>query len=133
MPRTLTALAATDDRAAGMTFNVAGENMLGEAEWISEIAAVVGWEGEVVAAPSELLPDYLREDSVDLRQDFVLDTSRIRRVLGYRELVDRAVALRRTIDWERANPPERPAHPDFVDRFDYDAEDAALTRIRERD
>ena len=124
-----TALAATDDRAADMTLNVADQTVLGEAEWISEIAAVVGWEGEVIAAPSERLPDYLGEDRLDSRQDFVLDTSRIRRVLGYRELVDRAVALRRTIDWERANPPQ----PDFADRFDYDAEDAALARIRERD
>jgi nucleoside-diphosphate-sugar epimerase len=122
-----TALAATDESAVRKTYNVASENACTEAEWISTIAASVGWQGRVVAASSTHLPDYLREDGFDLRQDFVLDSSRIRRELGYREVVEEAEALRRTVEWERANPPTS-----SVDRFDYDAEDGALARLGAR-
>jgi len=125
-----TALAATDERAAGRTYNVASENALRETVWIAEIARTVGWRGRLVPVRSALLPDYLREGRFDLRQDYVVDSTRIRQELGYQETVDAAEALRRTIDWERANPPG-PEHPrpEFADRFDYDAEDEALIRV----
>ena len=48
-------------------------------------------------------------------------TERIRRELGYRELLPREEAFRRTIAWERANPPAQPMAP-----FGYAAEDEAL-------
>jgi hypothetical protein len=66
--------------------------------------------------------------TVDHSQDFVADTGRIRRELGYQETVPRDEALRRTVEWERANPPET------VDpvRFDYAAEDAALATLERR-
>ena len=53
---------------------------------------------------------------------YVVDTSRIRRELGFAEQVPFDEALRRTIEWERANPPEK------IDRqqFDY-AEDQSYT------
>jgi nucleoside-diphosphate-sugar epimerase len=126
-----TALAATDETAAGTTFNVAAETALAEVEWISEIGHSVGWHGQVVTVRAALLPDYLREDRFDLRQDYVVDSTRIRRELGYREVVDEAEAMRRTIAWERASAPgPTHPHPDFVDRFDYRAEDEALARIK---
>jgi nucleoside-diphosphate-sugar epimerase len=121
------ALAATDERAAGATYNVASQAAYTEAEWAAKIAESVGWHGRVVAAPSAVLPDYLCEDDYDYRQDYVVDSSRIRRDLGYREIVDEAEALRRTIEWERANPPTS-----SVDRFDYEAEDGALARLGAR-
>jgi nucleoside-diphosphate-sugar epimerase len=121
------ALAATDESAAGKTYNVASREACTELEWISKIAVSVGWQGRVLAASSPLLPDYLREDAFDLRQDFVVDSSLIRRDLGYREVVGEAEALRRTIEWERANPPTS-----SVDRFDYEEEDGVLARLGER-
>jgi hypothetical protein len=50
----------------------------------------------------------------------VASTDRIRNELGYREVIPLEEALRRTIAWERAHPPEHP----FA-KFDYPAEDAA--------
>jgi nucleoside-diphosphate-sugar epimerase len=126
-----TALAAINETAAGTTFNVAVETAATEAEWISEIGNSVDWKGQIVTAPSELLPDYLRENRFDLRQDYVVDSTLIRQKLGYQEIVGAAEAMQRTIAWERANAPcPTHPHPDFVDRFDYEAEDDALTRIK---
>ncbi|MDX6513994.1 MAG: hypothetical protein QOE36_3498 [Gaiellaceae bacterium] len=124
------AVAAVDQRAAGDTFNVADETALTEAEWISEIASATGWSGRIVIAPSPALPVYLQEGDFDFSQDYVLDTSRIRERLGYREIVSANDGLRRTIAWERANPagPGYP-HPEHLDHFDYDAEDDALARL----
>ena len=68
-----------------------------ETEWVAQIAKVHGWEGEIVPVDKE--PQY------NLRQDYVVDSSRIRAELGYTERTGADEALRRTIEWERANPP----------------------------
>jgi hypothetical protein len=60
-----------------------------------------------------------------LEHHLATDTSRIRDELGYAERVSRAEALRRTIEWERAHPPEE-INPE---EFDYQAEDAILKSV----
>lgn len=119
-----TALAVADDRAAGHIYNVADPVSYTEAEWIQAIAAVHGWDGEVIAAPASILPEALRV-AQDTSQDFVVDSSRIRDELGYTEAVSLEQALRRTVESERANPPTTvdPAE------FGYDAEDRALAAL----
>jgi nucleoside-diphosphate-sugar epimerase len=90
-------LAATDERAAGRTYNVADPVAYSEEEWVRRIADVHGWPGELAFVN--------KEQELDLRQDYVVDSNRIRDELGYAEMVDPVEALRRTIEWERANPP----------------------------
>ena len=97
-------LAVTVDRAAGEVFNVAEEHAFTERAWIERIAAVVGWHGEVVTLPPEVMPPRPFSD-LDWRQDLVLDTTRIRDQLGYAEVVDPDDGLRATVEWEGANPP----------------------------
>lgn len=77
-------LAAVHPLGAGQVFNV-GE----------ETTPTV--EERLAALPPSALPE---EDfgSFDFRQDMVYDTRRIRRELGYREIVDDAEGMRRTID-----------------------------------
>jgi nucleoside-diphosphate-sugar epimerase len=89
------------------------------ADWVRRIGDVVGWEGRIAVIPDSALPEALRFEGVDFRQHYDLDTSRIRDELGYEEVVGERTALERTIEWERANPPESFG-------LDYDAEDAAL-------
>ena len=114
-------LAATRPEAAGRTYNVAEHDALTRTEWIERIAAVVGWEGRIVALPPEGLPEHLREKG-NPEQDFAYDTTRIRDELGFAESFELDDWLRQTIEWERGNPPD-PVDPA---RFDYAAEDAAL-------
>jgi nucleoside-diphosphate-sugar epimerase len=116
-------LAATDERAAGRIYNVADAAVLSEADWVQRIARVHGWGGKVVAVtPEQLPPGLRRSEKYDFGQDYVVDASRIRRELGYSERVEPKEALRRTIKWERENPP---AELD-PSQWDYAAEDAAL-------
>lgn len=117
------ALAVTDERAAGRIYNVAYSETLSEADWVGAIGRVSGWQGEVVALPGHRLPASLRRDMFDFSQQYEVDSSRIRRELGYAEVVPFDEALRRTIAWEQTNPPEEIS----PENFDYAAEDAMLS------
>jgi nucleoside-diphosphate-sugar epimerase len=111
------ALAVIDERAAGRTYNVAEPDAFTEAEWVQRIGQATGWGGDVVASPAGRLPVPFYT-----AQSLVLDSTRIRRELSYVEPVPLAEALRQTVAWERAYPPEQP--------IDYAAEDALLAELK---
>jgi nucleoside-diphosphate-sugar epimerase len=113
-------LAATDDRAAGRVYNVAEPDALSEREWTRAVADVIGWRGQIVSVPAMAMPQHLRLAG-NFDQHWIIDSTRIRDELGYVEHVPRAEAIRRTVEWERANPPR--VDPQI---FDYAAEDAAI-------
>jgi len=116
---TAIALAVEDGRAAGRIYNVAEPTSYSEAEWVGRVGEAVGWSGEVLAIPEHDLPERLRQP-YDFGQDYVVDSARIRDELGYRETIDEATALERTIAWERRNPPAE------APELDYGAEDEAV-------
>jgi nucleoside-diphosphate-sugar epimerase len=115
------ALALTDDRAAGRIYNVAEAEPAPEAEWIARVGRAADWHGQIIPLPKERLPEHLHWGG-NAEQDWAMSSERIRRELGYREIVPQDEAMRRTIAWERANPPEA------IDpgRYDYAAEDRVL-------
>jgi nucleoside-diphosphate-sugar epimerase len=115
------ALAATSDRAEGRIYNVGDAESLSELEWAQLIAEAADWRGEFVVRPADQTPAHLRRPG-NLDQHWVVDTTRIREELGYREPIARGETIRRTIEWERANP--APAAPRALD---YAAEDAAIS------
>ena len=112
-------LAAESGDAAHRIYNVGEAESFSELEWARLIAGVVGWRGDFLVLPDESAPAHLRTPG-DLRQHWVVDTTRIRSELGYAEPVSREESIRRTVAWERANPPSME-----LTRFDYAAEDAA--------
>jgi NAD-dependent epimerase/dehydratase family protein len=114
------ALAATDERAKGRVYNVAQPEAYSEAQWARMVADAHGWQGEIVLMPHDDLPESMRAD-YDERQEYVVSSQRIRDELGFEERVPLSEGLRRTIEWERANPPDGVS-------FDYAAEDEALGR-----
>lgn len=116
-------LAVENGNASGRIYNVAEQTAYSEADWVRRIGDAVGWVGEVVAVPERVLPDRLRQP-YDFGQQYNVDSTRIRRELGYSEPVSEDEALQRTIEWERCNP------PDPVRAADYEAEDEALEAYR---
>lgn len=119
------ALAVIDVRATGRIYNVGEQDALSEAEWCRAIGQAAGWKGEVVIVPKDLIPAGMFGDFA-LEHHLVVDTRRIRQELGYGEHISRDEALKQTIEWERAHPPEE------IDpqQFDYDAEDAVLEKLK---
>jgi len=118
------ALAVTNQQASGRIYNVGEPFTLTMAERIRKIAEAAGWNGNIVLVPQDKLPEPLKW-GINSEQDIVVDSSRIRKELGYAEQIAPDEAFRRTIDWERANPP---AEIDPKD-FDYAAEDAVLAEF----
>lgn len=116
------ALAATSGRAANRVYNVGERVPLTHSEWVRAAGRAAGWNGEVVAVPKECLPEHLDPGLANTGQHLIVDTSRIREELGYAEQFSPDEALRRTVVWERENPPEETNIGDF----DHAAEDAAL-------
>ena len=115
------AMAVTNDRAAGRIYNVGEPFTFTMAEWVGKVGQTAGWQGRVVSVSNGRLPEPLRW-GINAEQDIVVDSSRIRRELGYEEQVDLEEALKRTVAWEWANPPKE------IDpkEFDYVAEDEFL-------
>jgi nucleoside-diphosphate-sugar epimerase len=112
------ALAAVSERAAGQIYNVGEPDALTELEWSRAIARTMRWDGEFVVLPDAALPVHLRAAG-NTAQHWVTDTAKIRRELGVNETIAREEAIRRTVEWERANPPGG-----FTPyQFDYGAED----------
>jgi len=118
------ALAATSPQASGRIYNVCEAESFGELDWARKIAAATNWTGEFVVLPHDRTPKHLLWPG-NTAQHVVASSERIRKDLGYRELLPRDEAIRRTIEWERANPPAAPPA-----QFDYAAEDAALAEFK---
>jgi nucleoside-diphosphate-sugar epimerase len=118
------ALAATDARAAGRTYNVGEPDPPAYAEWVRQIGEAAGWDGEIIEVSGDKLPREIRPPPGNYQHHLAADTSRIRRELGYEEPVSRAEGLRRAIEWERGERAKRPGKP-----FDYSTEDALLASL----
>ncbi len=120
------ALAVTNDRATGHTYNVGEKEAFTELEWVERIGKTVSWTGTIKVIPRFMLPAHLVLP-YDWAHHLAGDTSRIRRDLAYEESVSVEEALRRTVAWERAQPPKQiePSH------FDYAAEDSACAKSQD--
>jgi len=121
---TAIALATTSPQAAGRVYNVSESDSFGELDWARKIAASTNWTGEFVVLPHDRTPKHLHWPG-NTAQHLVASSDRIREELGYRELLPREESIRRTIAWERKNPPGSP-----LAQFDYEAEDAALAQFK---
>jgi nucleoside-diphosphate-sugar epimerase len=117
------ALATVSDAASGRVYNVAETPAFSELEWARKIAEAAKWDGDFVVWPKDKVPPHLIAPG-NYAQHWEADSSRIRTELGYREPVPVDEGIRRTIAWERANPPGE-LQPGT---FDYAAEDEALRR-----
>lgn len=91
-------LAALAPKAAGRTYNVGQDFVRTPIEWLLTFGIILGKRIEVVEVPPEkrgLQAD--RADASDLRYPLTLDTSRIRKELGFAEIVPEREALLATI------------------------------------
>ncbi|RKX76944.1 MAG: NAD-dependent dehydratase [Spirochaetes bacterium] len=122
------ALVVRDESSAGRIYNLGEVEALPETGWVEAIGKAAEWNGEIVVVPTGCLPAHLHPN-INTRQHMVVDTTRIREELGYRENVDRDEALRRTVHWERTHPPQEPD----LTMFDYASEDAVLAELTQYD
>jgi len=91
-------------------------------EWTQRVTRAAGWAGRIVVLPSGRLD----VGGGNYEHHWVVDTTRIRAELGYMEVVSQEEALRRTVEWQWAIPPEKYDPKEF----DYATEDAILAELQ---
>ncbi len=114
-------LAAEQPASRGRAYHLAETPAITERQWADRIAWGCGWQGSIYEVPAEYWPASHRCQG-NMRQHWELDSSAIRRDLGYAEQVDWQSALAASIEWEKANPPQT-QNPE---RLTAEAEDAVV-------
>ncbi|PIG94651.1 NAD-dependent epimerase/dehydratase family protein [Gloeocapsopsis sp. IPPAS B-1203] len=121
------ALAVTNPQATGRIYHVA-DLQVSEIERLSYFGKAAGWQGEVISVPKRYLPAGWNLP-FNTKQDWLVDTTRIRQELGYSEVVSQAEALTQTINWERSNPLLEMPQWTGLELLDYVTEDEILSRL----
>jgi nucleoside-diphosphate-sugar epimerase len=92
------ALATKNSKAAGRIYNVADSFAFTQADYVRAIARAANWNGKVVTEANDSEPD-----DCDYSQHLIIDSTAIRRDLGYTEEVPVNEAFTRTVQWELKN------------------------------
>ncbi|GAA4752780.1 hypothetical protein GCM10023350_42600 [Nocardioides endophyticus] len=122
-------LRAVDHRTAadGEAFNVADDDQQTTRQWAQSIAMLLGAELELVGIPAQLAPSAMGELLSPSAEPHVLvDATRAKSLLGYREVVSAADALAETVQWLLEHPVTAADYPTYNARFDYALEDRLL-------
>jgi nucleoside-diphosphate-sugar epimerase len=114
------ALAATDERSTGRIYNVGEPKTVTMYDFVKEIGKKVGWEGEILTLSKDRIPSEMRFPG-NSKQHIVIDSTRLRKELGFSEIVSFEEGIERTIQWERSNP--------STSNVDYRKEDKILSEL----
>lgn len=118
-------LLAIDHPARTGVFNVGDEEVLTVRQVVEIVAAALGHAFDVISMPSDLATPARPLLTQPLPTHRVLDLTRVRGELGYRDVTPARDALAVTARWLATHPPEPGGIEETVltDPFDYDAED----------
>lgn len=116
------------DAAAGTVFHCGDEEVLTIRQVVEIVAAALDHELEIVSMPYDLALPARPLLTQPLPTHRVLDLSRIRATLGYRDVVGAREAVAHTARWlaEHPIPPGSTEEMVLTDPFDYAAEDALI-------
>jgi nucleoside-diphosphate-sugar epimerase len=117
-------LAATRPDARG-PYNVGDAAPTRMRDLVAAIAGAADWKGRVATVAADRLPEQMRPGA-GISQELVLDSSRIRNELGFREPVDTQLGVQRAVNWMREHPPTA-EDPMGRLELDYETEDTILS------
>lgn len=119
-------LLAVDDpeEASGEAFNCADDDQYSLVQWHQMVLEHLDSDLELVSVPGDIpSPGWgLVVFRYDCSPHVIVDTSKIRRLLGYGDAVPAREGLGRTVDWLVEHRAESDSWS-LIDPFDYDAED----------
>ncbi|MGQ9478034.1 MAG: NAD-dependent epimerase/dehydratase family protein [Candidatus Bipolaricaulia bacterium] len=123
-------LAVESKRAAGQIYNAADTVALSLKQIVELIGEIMGHRWEIVPVPRRLLPTVPQSqgllyscDPYDIEPHLLLDLTKIKSELGYRDLVPVERALENTVRWLWDHPPSQDWLP-----IDYRALDEAIRK-----
>ena len=122
-------LAAVDnpDVADGQAYNAADDDQFTVRQWAEAVADIMGGDLPFVGIPAELAGSALIELLPPTgRPHILLDNSKAKRELGYREVVSARDAMVEAVQWLQDNPVTAADYPLYPAKFDYAAEDRLI-------
>lgn len=113
-------LAVESDSARGEVLNLGESCTYPMGQWAQMILDAAGSDAELVRVPDEKLPDDMGLTGA-MQQHLLVDSSKARAMLGWTD-TDPREALKSSVDWHLANPPEG-------DDPGFDADEEALSAV----
>ncbi len=116
------------EKSIGKIYNVTDLKVLTLKQVCETIAEYMNVNLEIINMPWELAVPSRPMIQQNLTSHRIQDVSALRYDLGYEDKIDPRQALRNTVDWLLAHPPEDGGTEDMVleDHFDYEAEDRLI-------
>jgi nucleoside-diphosphate-sugar epimerase len=111
------ALALEKDNAAGQIYNTGDERSLTIKDIVNIMADALGHQWEQISVPIDLAP---QANPYGIFSHTLLDLSKIKSELGYRDIIGVEEASRRTAVWLKENPPGDQSLPQSFDYADED-------------
>ena len=118
------------EESRGEIYNVRDDKLITVRERIEIISRVMNHNWEYIDMPGKMaIPSWPYAYQLYHR---VVDITKIKKQLGYRDLVPVEEGIRRTVNWLLSNPPEPGGHTEqnLRDPFDYNAEDRFIEEFR---
>ncbi|MFC1533951.1 NAD-dependent epimerase/dehydratase family protein [Thermodesulfobacteriota bacterium] len=114
------------EESGGNTYNIRDEKLITVRERIELISRVMNHEWEFIDMPGSLAKP--SHPYVNRLYHSVVDITKIKNELGYRDLVPLEEGIRRTVNWYLDNPPKPGGHMEknLRDPFDYETEDKII-------
>ena len=116
------------DAAKGQLFNAADDECLTIRQTVEICAAELAHDWELVSMPADLARPAWPLLAGPTSHHRVYDTSKLRTLLGYRDVVPAREAVARTARWLADNPPDYGGQAERIieDPFDYENEDRLI-------
>ena len=128
------------EETAGEIYNVRDETILTVRQRVEIITKLMNYEWELVNIPCELarpsyafvFPNAPRDVPMPFLQHRIIDITKIKTRLGYRDVVPAEEAIKRTVQWLLEHRPEPGGQMETYlgDSFDYTAEDRIIQEFR---
>ncbi len=114
--------------SGGRAYNVADDTVLSIRQWAELVSEAAGRVLPIRSLPGGIpSPGWaVIAFNYQATASCVLDTTRLREDLGYRDVQTVRDGIRETVEWMLANREQIDADPNVLDPFDYDAEDRLM-------
>ena len=119
-------LAIDRPEAIGQTYNVAEERTLTLREWVDTIAKEMGHEFEYIDMPWAIAKPGIPYSTSE--RHLVMDNSKIKKELGYRDVIPAKEGIKQTVRWLLKNRPQTGGEVEHQlrDPFNYEVEDKII-------
>jgi len=118
------------DASAGQIYNIRDDELIHNHQWIRMAEDSLNHQFEKIDIPFSWLPEGFRATPPQLlsRDHAVMDISKIKQQLGYRDVVSAEQAMEKTLKWYMDNPLQAgcESEQNLGDPFDYTYEDKVI-------